>query len=72
MNNINNTMLNILNGNCNKSYKFHLVGIGGVSMFFLAMLLKGLNQEVSGSDTNCSDNTKKLKKQGKAIFFQQR
>ena len=42
----------------------HLVGIGGVSMRPLALVLKGMGLEVSGSDMNSSASTEELVSKG--------
>ena len=42
----------------------HLVGIGGVSMRPLALVLKGMGLEVSGSDMNASASTEELVSKG--------
>lgn len=54
------TITNILSGKSKKKYKFHFVGIGGVSMSLLALIFKELGQTISGSDTRRSENVKKL------------
>ena len=60
---------NILSGKDKNKYRFHFVGIGGVSMCSLAIYLIDLNQEVSGSDVRQSQNTKVLQKRGINISF---
>lgn len=60
---------NILCGKDKNKYHFHFVGIGGVSMYSLAIYLKNLNQEIRGSDVRQSQNTKNLQKKGINISF---
>lgn len=63
------TIKKILNKESKKKYKFYFVGIGGVSMFSLAVLMLSLGMEVSGTDVRKSNNTKKLQEQGANIYF---
>lgn len=60
---------NILTGKDKTKYKFYFVGIGGVSMFSLAILLKQLNMEVEGTDASVSKNTKTLQKMGIKVNY---
>ena len=49
--------------------KIHFVGIGGISMMGLAKLMLSFGKEISGSDSNKSDEIIFLKKQGVNIFI---
>jgi UDP-N-acetylmuramate--alanine ligase len=51
----------------NKTQKIHFVGIGGIGMSGIAELLLNLGYEVSGSDLNDSETTKKLQAIGGVI-----
>lgn len=62
------TISDILSGKTKKIYKFFFVGIGGVSMFSLASLMQDFGQEVWGSDSKKSNNTKELVKRGAKVF----
>ena len=42
----------------------HMVGIGGVSMRPLALVLKGMGMQVTGSDMNASGSTRELEEAG--------
>ena len=46
--------------NIKKYQKIHMIGIGGTSMSGIAEILKNWNFNVTGSDLNPSENTKKL------------
>lgn len=50
-------------------YNIHFVGIGGVSMASLAIYLKKMGHEVTGSDIQQTDNTKKLEQEGIKICY---
>ncbi|WP_241422703.1 UDP-N-acetylmuramate--L-alanine ligase [Candidatus Contubernalis alkaliaceticus] len=50
--------------------KVHFVGIGGYGMSALAKIFVQLGYEVSGSDLNESNITKKLKSMGAQIYFE--
>jgi UDP-N-acetylmuramate--alanine ligase len=51
-----------------KKYHIHFVGIGGIGMSGIAELLLNLGYQVSGSDLNLSNITRRLKKLGGVIF----
>ncbi len=63
------TIKKILSKESKKKYKFYFVGIGGVSMFSLAILMLSLGMEVSGTDVRKSKNTKNLQRLGANIYF---
>ena len=46
----------------------HLVGIGGVSMFPLAEVLRGAGMHITGSDMKESPNVLRLKEEGVTVF----
>jgi len=48
--------------------KWHFIGIGGISMSGLAQILLNQGCEVSGSDSCCSDTTRKLLRLGIKIY----
>lgn len=48
--------------------KIHFVGIGGVSMFSLAIYALNSGKVVSGSDINVNQNIKKIKKMGVVVY----
>ncbi len=50
--------------------KIHFVGIGGVGMAGIAEVLINLNYQISGSDLNCNNSTKRLEKLGAKIYYQ--
>jgi len=50
-----------------KNYHIHFVGIGGIGMSGIAELLLGLGYQVSGSDLNASDITRRLEGLGATI-----
>lgn len=60
----------IICGKNKNKYHFHFVGIGGVSMYSLAIYLKELGQEVSGSDTKKSKNVERLRARGIKVYKQ--
>ena len=60
----NTTLKNILSNKDKTKYHFHFVGIGGVSMYGLAIFLFELGHKISGSDTQYSQNVKNLIKMG--------
>ncbi len=47
----------------------HFVGIGGVGMSGIALVLKNMGFEISGSDLKETDLTKKLAQQGIKLFY---
>lgn len=49
--------------------KIHLIGIGGVSMSSIALILKSMNIEVTGSDVRESEITKNLENKGIVIHY---
>lgn len=50
--------------------RVHLVGIGGVSMFPLAQVLRGMGLRITGSDFNAeSPNVRTLRAQGVQVFL---
>ena len=51
--------------------KIHFVGIGGIGMSGIAEILVNLGYEISGSDINESDTTKRLADMGVKIFIGQ-
>ena len=51
-----------------KRYRVHFVGIGGVSMYALAVLAKNTGADVSGSDTNICERVRKLQEMGITVF----
>ena len=51
-----------------KSYHIHFVGIGGIGMSGIAELLLNLGYEVSGSDLQSTDITRRLGQLGGAVF----
>jgi len=51
-----------------KKYHIHFVGIGGIGMSGIAELLLNLGYQVSGSDLNASDITRRLERLGGKIF----
>ena len=63
------TILKIFSKKSKKKYKFYFVGVGGISMYLLALHLKSLGQEVSGSDTKMSENVKKLISSGVNVYI---
>lgn len=54
-----------------KHKKVHFIGIGGISMSALAEILLEKNFQVSGSDTNSSKATERLKSKGAKIYIGQ-
>ncbi len=46
----------------------HLVGVGGVSMRPLALVLRGMGMEISGSDMNASVSTQELEAKGIRVY----
>ncbi len=63
--NIENEKINILNGHHN----FFLIGIGGAGMSAIALILKGLGAEVSGSDLKESRYTNILKDEDIQVYI---
>jgi UDP-N-acetylmuramate--alanine ligase len=53
----------------NRKVKVHFIGIGGIGMSGLAEILIHLGHEVSGSDLNSNQTTKKLTNLGAEIFL---
>ena len=53
----------------NKYSRIHFIGIGGVSMSSLAVILSKNGKEVTGSDSNVSQNTKMLEENGIKVFI---
>ena len=51
-----------------KRYRVHFIGIGGVSMYSLAMLAKNMGADVSGSDIGISDRVRALSDAGIPTF----
>ena len=49
--------------------RIHMIGIGGIGMSGLARLFLHEKKEVSGSDTNQSENTRKLEAEGAVISY---
>ncbi|MCC8075043.1 MAG: UDP-N-acetylmuramate--L-alanine ligase [Clostridiales bacterium] len=49
--------------------RVHLVGIGGVSMFPLAQVLRGNGLIITGSDSRESANVRKLKAEGVTVYM---
>ena len=45
-----------------KTEIIHFVGIGGIGMSGLALIMKGMNFKVQGSDISFSKNIERLKK----------
>ena len=58
--------------NFKKPIHIHFIGIGGISMSGLAEILLEENFQISGSDAQESDLTKKLTQMGAKIFYGQR
>ena len=54
----------MLNTVFRKTQKFHFIGIGGIGMCGIAELLKDWGFEVTGSDMNSSENTRRLESLG--------
>lgn len=54
-----------------KIKKIHFIGIGGSGMSGIAEVLVNLGYEISGSDIQSSDATKKLDKLGCTIYYSQ-
>ncbi|MFB0509416.1 MAG: UDP-N-acetylmuramate--L-alanine ligase [bacterium] len=52
-----------------KLKRIHFVGIGGVGMSGIALVLRNLGFEVSGSDLRATDLTKSLIQQGIDVFY---
>ena len=52
----------------NKYEKIHFIGIGGVSMSSLALMLKEIGKNITGSDSTPSATTKKLIKNNIPVF----
>ncbi|MGB1360596.1 MAG: UDP-N-acetylmuramate--L-alanine ligase [Alphaproteobacteria bacterium] len=52
--------------------KIHFVGVGGIGMSGIAEILVNLGYEISGSDINESDTTKRLADKGVKIFIGQK
>lgn len=57
--------------NFNKPIHVHFIGIGGISMSGLARILLDRNFTVSGSDSNESELTRQLEKEGCTLFYEQ-
>ena len=55
-----------------KINKIHFIGIGGSGMSGIAEVLVNLGYEISGSDIQSSDATKKLEKLGCTINYTQK
>ena len=51
-----------------KNSKIHFIGVGGISMISLAEILIDKGFSVSGSDSNYSEDIKKLEKKGLAFL----
>ncbi len=47
----------------------HFVGIGGIGMSGLAIVLRNLKFKVTGSDLNCSEITRVLKKMSIKVMY---
>ncbi len=54
------------------SRKVHFIGVGGVSMYSLAMLTMKRGAKVSGSDRESGEHTEKLQLSGATIFTEHR
>ena len=54
----------MLNTIFRKTQKIHFIGIGGIGMCGIAELLKDWGFEITGSDTNASENTRRLESLG--------
>lgn len=61
-------MEHLHNLDINRYKRVHFIGIGGISMSGLAQILLHKGHDVSGSDANPSEITKKLIKQGCNVF----
>ena len=55
-----------------KNKKFHFIGIGGISMSWLAFMLVSNKIYVQGSDLARNQETEKLEKSGVKIFYEHR
>ena len=51
-----------------KRYRVHFIGIGGVSMYSLALLSKNMGADVSGSDNAVSARVRRLSDEGITVF----
>lgn len=51
-----------------KRYRVHFIGIGGVSMYSLALLAKGAGADVSGSDSAMCERVRMLSDAGIPVF----
>ncbi|EAX46434.1 UDP-N-acetylmuramate--alanine ligase [Thermosinus carboxydivorans Nor1] len=49
--------------------KIHFVGIGGAGMSAIATVLLAMNYQISGSDINQSETTRKLEQMGAKVFI---
>lgn len=51
--------------------KIYFLGIGGISMFGLALIAQGLGHKVAGSDAFVSERSEELRKRGFSVVYEQ-